>query len=204
MAKKKKKHRGHYCKICGNHKSNEAFSGKGHAKHICKECDALPQERKNELQHINRIDGIAGKYPRSRQDWEFLEKMSKNKKYPEAMEFAQMVLGMSRSQPDTGGDGDDDEQEDWGQEKLTFSEFDEFGRGDIESAIEEDIRDFIFYGYGYPDEKDKLQILKDICKNMAFGNGCEVILNDELKNLFDSILKEVMEDLEKDEDEDLS
>lgn len=34
----KKKHRGHYCKICGEYKSNESFSGKGHAQHICKEC----------------------------------------------------------------------------------------------------------------------------------------------------------------------
>ena len=34
----KKKHRGHYCKICGEYKSNESFSGKGHAQHICKKC----------------------------------------------------------------------------------------------------------------------------------------------------------------------
>ena len=33
-----KKHKGHYCKICGEYKSNESFSGKGHAQHICKEC----------------------------------------------------------------------------------------------------------------------------------------------------------------------
>ena len=30
-----KKH-GHYCKICSEYKSNEKFSGKGHAAHICK------------------------------------------------------------------------------------------------------------------------------------------------------------------------
>ena len=29
-----KKH-GHYCKICGEYKANEKFSGKGHAAHIC-------------------------------------------------------------------------------------------------------------------------------------------------------------------------
>lgn len=33
-----KKHKGHYCKICGEYKSNESFSGKGHVQHICKEC----------------------------------------------------------------------------------------------------------------------------------------------------------------------
>lgn len=37
MAKKKKRH-GHYCRICGEYKANEKFSGKGHARHICKSC----------------------------------------------------------------------------------------------------------------------------------------------------------------------
>ena len=41
-----KKHRGHYCKICGEYKSNESFSGKGHAQHICKECMGKMKKRK--------------------------------------------------------------------------------------------------------------------------------------------------------------
>lgn len=32
-----KKH-GHYCKVCGEYKANEKFSGKGHAAQICKSC----------------------------------------------------------------------------------------------------------------------------------------------------------------------
>jgi len=91
----KKKRQGHYCKICGTHKANEKFSGKGHSVHICRECESLPQEKKNELQYINRIERIAEKYPRSKDDWDLLEKYAKNKKYPEASEFAQMILGMS-------------------------------------------------------------------------------------------------------------
>ena len=35
---KKKKHKGHYCRICGEYKANEKFSGKGYAQHICKTC----------------------------------------------------------------------------------------------------------------------------------------------------------------------
>lgn len=35
---KKKKQQGHYCRICGERKFNEKFSGKGHAQHICKTC----------------------------------------------------------------------------------------------------------------------------------------------------------------------
>ena len=36
MAAKKasKKQRGHYCYVCGEHKANEKFSGRGHANHV--------------------------------------------------------------------------------------------------------------------------------------------------------------------------
>jgi hypothetical protein len=33
-----KKPHGHYCRICGEYKANEKFSGRGHAAHICKAC----------------------------------------------------------------------------------------------------------------------------------------------------------------------
>jgi hypothetical protein len=99
----KEKQQGHYCKICGEVKANEKFSGKGHAAHICKECERLPVERKNELQYINRIGRIAEKYPRSREDWELLNKYALNKRYPEAAEFARMVLEMSGRTPQGKG-----------------------------------------------------------------------------------------------------
>lgn len=34
----KKKRQGHYCRVCGRYRANEKFSGKGHARHICKDC----------------------------------------------------------------------------------------------------------------------------------------------------------------------
>ena len=42
-----KKH-GHYCKVCGEYKANEKFSGKGHAAHICKSCASLSPEKQTE------------------------------------------------------------------------------------------------------------------------------------------------------------
>ena len=47
MAKKKKKQQGHYCRICGDYKANEKFSGKGHAQHICKSCMSAMHSGKN-------------------------------------------------------------------------------------------------------------------------------------------------------------
>jgi len=32
------KRSGHYCRVCGQYKANERFSGKGHARHLCRDC----------------------------------------------------------------------------------------------------------------------------------------------------------------------
>lgn len=46
---------GHYCKICGEYKANEKFSGKGHAAHICKACSRLSATEQAEAMTINRL-----------------------------------------------------------------------------------------------------------------------------------------------------
>ena len=51
----KKKPSGHYCKVCGMRKSNESFSGKGHAAHICKACAKLKPEQQAEQMTLNRL-----------------------------------------------------------------------------------------------------------------------------------------------------
>ena len=58
MSKKKRPH-GHYCKICGEYKANEKFSGKGHAAHICKSCSRLSAAEKAAAMDINRKIGRA-------------------------------------------------------------------------------------------------------------------------------------------------
>ena len=40
---------GHYCRICGQNRPNEQFSGSGHKTHICKKCAKLPRD---EIQNI--------------------------------------------------------------------------------------------------------------------------------------------------------
>ena len=54
MSKKKRPH-GHYCKICGEYKANEKFSGKGHAAHICKACSRLSAAEKAAAMDMNRL-----------------------------------------------------------------------------------------------------------------------------------------------------
>jgi len=50
-----KKRRGHYCRICGSLKPNEAFSGKGHGTHVCKKCARLPKEKREEIECKDEI-----------------------------------------------------------------------------------------------------------------------------------------------------
>lgn len=58
-AKKKQKPHGHYCKVCGEHKANEKFSGKGHAAHICKSCMKLSPAERSEDMTLHKIQGMA-------------------------------------------------------------------------------------------------------------------------------------------------
>ena len=50
-----KRRRGHFCRICGSRKPNEAFSGKGHRIHVCKQCARLPKEEREQIEHKDEI-----------------------------------------------------------------------------------------------------------------------------------------------------
>ena len=52
---KKKRRSGHYCKICSEYKSNESFSGKGHANHICKRCSKKSPTEQAADMTLNRL-----------------------------------------------------------------------------------------------------------------------------------------------------
>ena len=51
---------GHYCWVCGRSRANEKFSGKGHARHICKDCARLPREQRDRAQALRDIQGFLG------------------------------------------------------------------------------------------------------------------------------------------------
>ncbi len=55
---KKKKYRGHFCWCCGRIRPNEKFSGRGHSRHICKECQKLGKEELAFRQCQRNIDRL--------------------------------------------------------------------------------------------------------------------------------------------------
>lgn len=63
-----KKH-GHYCKVCGEYKSNESFSGSGHAAHICKKCAALPAAQRSENIILTKLWNLPWQLSTQQRDW---------------------------------------------------------------------------------------------------------------------------------------
>ena len=59
----------HFCKVCGQYKSNESFSGRGHAAHICKKCHSLPAAVREEMIVINRINGLPFRLSKANRKW---------------------------------------------------------------------------------------------------------------------------------------
>lgn len=204
----KKKLPGHYCKICGERKANEKFSGKGHTKHICKECDALPQEKQNEMQYINRILGLAGKYPRSKADWEFLRKHARSTKYPEAAELAKDILGWNTSQRDSE-DSFDIEDEDifFGNsdidclpvfsEKKKFSELDNYEKMLLRDYIYSVVTEHWEFSGRILNESELIEIKKQMI--LFFEEGQNISLKNDatLKQFFEANATNVINRLQK-------
>jgi len=206
MAKKKKQ--GHYCKICGEIKANEKFSGKGHAHHICKECDALPQEKKNEMQYINRILGLAGKYPRSKADWELLSKYARSTKYPEAAELAKDILGWNTSQGNSEDSFDIEDEDIFSEnadidnlpvfsEKKKLSELDNDGKMLLRDYIRSEIIGHWEYSNVYPNESELVEIKKRMIG--IFEEECHIPLKNDatLRKFFQDNAASVINRLQK-------
>ncbi len=82
-----KKH-GHYCKVCGEYKSNESFSGSGHGSHICKKCAALsPAERSAEMT-MTRLMNLPWSLSSEQKEW--LKKLQRDER-PEIAEAAKAI-----------------------------------------------------------------------------------------------------------------
>ena len=92
MAKRKSHQpQGHYCKICGQYKANEKFSGRGHATHICKACSKLSAAEKAEAQTITRLSNLHGRLNDGEKKW--LENRVRDRR-PEVAALAREVYNM--------------------------------------------------------------------------------------------------------------
>jgi hypothetical protein len=60
MAKRKKPRGGHFCWCCGRVRPNERFSGRGHARHLCRDCDKLGHDELAYRQAVRTINRMLG------------------------------------------------------------------------------------------------------------------------------------------------
>jgi hypothetical protein len=51
-----KRRRGHYCWSCDRHRANERFSGKGHARHLCRDCSRLSKDELEFRQAVRDVN----------------------------------------------------------------------------------------------------------------------------------------------------
>jgi len=178
-----KKRQGHYCKICGEHKANEKFTGKGHAVHICKSCASLPIERKNELQRINKVAQIAENLHPTKEEWDLLEKYSKNKKYPELQEFAGDVLESHKK-----------------MRELRKPQIEEVLYNDLEDDLKEEIDDQFYDDFLFfleekefmPEEKHLKKITKGIIDTYIRYSHLRIIpdnsWNERMKQVLEAVV----------------
>lgn len=49
---------GHYCWMCGRMRPNEAFSGRGRIRHLCKRCSRRPREERESIRAMMDMEGF--------------------------------------------------------------------------------------------------------------------------------------------------
>ncbi len=93
-----KNHRGHYCRICGRDRPNEAFSGKGHRVHVCKECARLPVEEREAVEHREEIFNYLRQSHISSKNISRLKDLAESSN-EEIAELARLVLEVASIKP---------------------------------------------------------------------------------------------------------
>lgn len=205
MAKKKKKLSGHYCKICGDRKPNEKFSGKGHAQHICSQCWSLPKETQADMTRCNEVSRLIFKFSFSRKDWELLEKYAKKYKDQESGQLAQSILDDRRSIIVS-----DDEDEDYCMEDvdllprmpIKFAELEKEDKAWLKDCIREEVTSYWIHFNRAPVDNDLNDIkirLMIVFKDEFFAPlKDDDQFNQFLRNSIASLSKELQEKFKED------
>lgn len=189
---KKKKHSGHYCKVCGERKANEKFTGKGHARHICKECQSLPDDVKADMIRCNDVMRLFGKYPFSRKDWKLLEKYAKKYAKLESGQLAQSILddrGLSREE-------EADEPFEVMSEPVPYADLEQYDKDIIVEFIAETVADFICEKDTPPDETDFSDISAEVREDVKKCYGIWVLPDEEFEKLIAEAVNEMSREME--------
>lgn len=201
MTKKRKNHQGHYCRICGEYKANEKFSGKGHARHICKQCQSLPEDVKADMVRCNEVERAAFKYPMNRQDWELLERYALKYKDKESGRFAQEMLDMKRGHHTQDADMEEDDEPaegTYGEEPIPFTELEDDIRYQLEELLADNINEFMIHKGYIPEGKELESISEWVLKETRDTFFIKVIPDAAYDNMVDETIRSLVKEWEED------
>lgn len=89
---------GHYCYYCGESKSNEAFSGKGHRRHLCRACYSIPAAEREESELWGRLHGLMDQSNISKKNIVWLKSLLKHSNQS-MRAHAQLILHVAEVAP---------------------------------------------------------------------------------------------------------
>jgi Formamidopyrimidine-DNA glycosylase len=176
----KKKRQGHYCKVCGERKANEKFSGKGHATHICKKCQSLSKDVQADMMRNNEIV-----IPSSLKDWILLEK-EQNTHSEGTFDYDYADLEIMPVFP----------------EKINFKKLDDEYKALLREYIRREVAEFMEFNKRVPKEHELIEIRKEMIRlfeeeynltlksdpilRQFFGDNAAVVINRLQKKIEDN------------------
>lgn len=89
---------GHYCRICGESRPNESFSGRGHKTHVCKRCARLPKEQRDAAEQTDAIYSFLHQSHISAKNLACLREWARSKNR-EVAELARIVIEVAEVKP---------------------------------------------------------------------------------------------------------
>ena len=89
---------GHFCRICGRTRANEKFSGSGHRDHVCKDCQRMPREKRDRIEHLADLWDFLDQSNISAKNIERLKALAAHSD-PEVQTLARLVLDIALVHP---------------------------------------------------------------------------------------------------------
>jgi len=89
---------GHFCYYCGKSKPNEAFSGKGHRRHLCRVCHSIPAAEREESELWGRLHDLMDQSNISKKNIIWLKSLLKHSNQSIQM-HAQLILHVAEVAP---------------------------------------------------------------------------------------------------------
>jgi hypothetical protein len=89
---------GHYCRICGRMRPNEAFRGRGRATHVCKRCQQLPREQRERIETMDDLLNFLEQSNISHKNIAWLRTL-KDHSAPEIQSLAGVILEIALVKP---------------------------------------------------------------------------------------------------------